>query len=205
MPPALTAHVGVDTLTHGLEAFVSSRATELTDPLALACIRLVAENLETAWREPSNCAAREAMMLAATLGGMAFSNSSVALVHGMSRPIGAVFHIPHGLSNAVLLPAVTRFSVAGSPARYGAAARTMRLCSPEAADDVACAALVRGLEELNTRMGVPRLRECRGVERAAFEASLGRMASDALASGSPQNNPVVPSVDQIVRLYEEAW
>ncbi len=205
MPPALTAHVGVDTLTHGLEAYVSGRATALTDPIALTCIRLVAENLERAWREPGNSAAREGMMLAATLGGMAFSNSSVALVHGMSRPIGAIFHVPHGLSNAVLLPAVTRFSVAGAPERYAAAARTMGLCPPDAPAALACAALVRGLEELNARLAVPRLRGCRGVERAKFEASLGKMAADALASGSPQNNPVVPSAEEIIRLYEEAW
>ncbi len=205
MPPALTAHVGVDTLTHGLEAYVSSRATALTDPIALTCIRLVAEHLENAWREPANCAAREGMMLAATLGGMAFSNSSVALVHGMSRPIGAVFHVPHGLSNALLLPAVTRFSVAGAPDRYAEAAKTMRLCAPEASTATACAALVRGLEGLNARLEVPRLRDCRGVERAKFEASLGKMAADALASGSPQNNPVVPSAEEIIRLYEEAW
>ena len=205
MPPSLTAHVGVDTLTHGLEAYVSRKATAITDPLALTCIRLVAESLETAWREPANSAAREGMMLAATLGGIAFSNSSVALVHGMSRPIGAVFHIPHGLSNAVLLPAVTRFSVSGAPERYATAARTMRLCDPGASADAACAALVAGLEQLNARLQVPRLRECGGVERARFEASLEKMAADALASGSPQNNPVVPDTRQIVRLYEEAW
>jgi alcohol dehydrogenase class IV len=205
MPPELTAHVGVDTLTHGIEAFVSRKATALTDPLALACIRLVAENLEKAWREPANAVAREGMMLAATLGGMAFSNSSVALVHGMSRPIGAVFHVPHGLSNAVLLPAVTRFSVGGAPERYATAAKAMRLCAPDAPADTACAALVQGLEELNARLRVPRLRECRGVERSKFEAALGKMAADAMASGSPQNNPVVPDAGQIIRLYEEAW
>jgi alcohol dehydrogenase class IV len=205
MPPSLTAHVGVDTLTHGLEAYVSRRATALTDPLALTCIRLVAENLEKAWREPANPAAREGMMLAATLGGMAFSNSSVALVHGMSRPLGAVFHLPHGLSNATLLPAVTRFSVSGAPERYATAARTMRLCAADATTAVACAALVEGLEGLNKRLEVPRLRECRGVDRARFESSLPKMADDALASGSPQNNPVVPSPEQIARLYEEAW
>jgi alcohol dehydrogenase class IV len=205
MPPALTAHVGVDTLTHGLEAYVSRRATALTDPLALTCIRLVAENLERAWREPANSAAREGMMLAATLGGMAFSNSSVALVHGMSRPLGAVFHLPHGLSNATLLPAVTRFSVSGAPERYAAAAKTMRLCAADATAAVACAALVEGLEGMNKRLEVPRLRECRGVDRARFESSLAKMAEDALASGSPQNNPVVPSPEQIARLYEEAW
>jgi alcohol dehydrogenase len=205
MPAALTAHVGVDTLTHGLEAFVSRKAGPLTDPLALACMAAVTRHLETAWREPANRTAREGMMLAATLGGMAFSNSSVALVHGMSRPIGAIFHVPHGLSNAVLLPTVTRFSVSGVPARYATAARTMKLCSPDADDTAAGAALVVGLEALNARLKVPRLGACPGVTRAKFDACVEKMAADALASGSPQNNPVVPTAEQIVALYREAW
>jgi alcohol dehydrogenase class IV len=205
MPPALTAHVGVDTLTHGIEAYVSRKATALTDPLALTCIRLVAEHLETAWREPTNRAAREGMMLAATLGGMAFANSSVALVHGMSRPIGAVFHVPHGLSNAVLLPAVTRFSIAGAPERYATVARTMRLAAYADSDVAAGEKLVAGLAALNTRLQVPRLSGCRGLERTRFDATKEKMAADALASGSPQNNPVVPTAEQIVALYEESW
>src|SRR5205814_5643376 len=114
--------------------YVSRKASVLTDPLALTCIRLVAGHLETAWREPKNHVARESMMLAATLGGMAFANSSVALVHGMSRPIGAVFHVPHGLSNAMLLPVVTRFSLSGAAGRYATVARTMNLCDDKATD-----------------------------------------------------------------------
>jgi len=205
MPPSLTAHVGVDTLTHGIEAYVSRKATTLTDSLALTCVRLAAEHLETAWREPANQPAREGMMLAATLGGMAFANSSVALVHGMSRPIGAVFHVPHGLSNAVLLPTVTRFSLAGAPERYATIAKTMRLCSPEATAAVAAGSLIEGLANLNERLKIPRLRECPGLERSRFGAMVGKMAEDALASGSPQNNPVVPTAEEIVRLYEESW
>jgi alcohol dehydrogenase class IV len=205
MPPALTAHVGVDTLTHGIEAYVSRKATALTDPLALACIRLVAEHLETAWREPQNRAAREGMMLAATLGGMAFANSSVALVHGMSRPIGAVFHVPHGLSNAMLLPVVTRFSLHGVQSRYAVVARTMKLCDAGMADADAARALIAGLERLNTNLQIPRIREARGVEQASYEKALAKMAHDALASGSPANNPVVPTAGEIIRLYQEAW
>jgi alcohol dehydrogenase class IV len=145
------------------------------------------------------------MMLAATLGGMAFANSSVALVHGMSRPLGAIFHVPHGLSNAVLLPTVTRYSVAGAPERYATVARTMHLCAADAPAIDACAALVAGLTALNVRLQVPRLRDCRGLDRGKFDSVVARMAADALASGSPQNNPVVPTADEIVRLYQEAW
>jgi alcohol dehydrogenase class IV len=197
MPPALTAYVGVDTLVHGMEAYVSKKATGMTDPLALSCIQLASRHLLAAQKEPDNRHAREGMALAACQGGMAFSNSSVCLVHGMSRPIGAVFHLPHGLSNAVLLPAVTRFSIPGAPERYADISRTMGFRDAEG--------LVEGLERLNTELGIPQLRDALRIDRSAFESHLQKMAEDALASGSPQNNPVVPSTDEIVDLYRSAW
>ncbi|MEQ1861990.1 MAG: iron-containing alcohol dehydrogenase [Chthoniobacteraceae bacterium] len=205
MPRGLTAAVGVDTLTHGIEAYVSRKANALTDPLALQCIELCARHLRTAWSEPGNHAAREGMMLAATLGGMAFSNSSVALVHGMSRPIGAVFHLPHGLSNAILLPTVTRFSVASAHARYATIARTVGCAKSETPDADACAALILWLEELNTALELPRLGQCRGVDRARFDTEVAKMSADALASGSPANNPRIPTAAEIIALYEQAW
>ena len=205
MPAPLTAHVGVDTLTHGIEAYVSRKASEMTDPIALSCIRLAATHLVKAWEEPGNLAAREGMMLSATQGGMAFANSSVCLVHGMSRPLGLLFHIPHGLSNAMLLPAVTRFSLVGAEARYATVARTMGLCAADASDASAAASLVEGLEKLNARLEVPRIRDFKGATLEVFEAALEKMASDALASGSPANNPVVPTASEIVQLYRQAW
>ena len=205
MPAPLTAAVGVDTLTHGIEAFVSKLASGLTDPIALACIGNVAQHLETAWREPQNRSAREGMMLAAMQGGMAFSNSSVCLVHGMSRPLGALFHVPHGISNAMLLPTVTRFSLAGAPARYAAVARTMGWARAGDSDEAASNALVDGLVQLNRRLEIPRLREHPRMDEEKFFRLLEKMAGDALASGSPQNNPVVPTAAQIVELYRAAW
>ena len=205
MPAPLTAHVGVDTLTHGIEAYVSRKASEMTDPIALSCIRLAATHLVKAWEEPGNLAAREGMMLSATQGGMAFANSSVCLVHGMSRPLGLLFHIPHGLSNAMLLPAVTRFSLTAAEARYATVARTMGLCAADASDASAAASLVEGLEKLNARLEVPRIRDFKGATLEVFEAALEKMASDALASGSPANNPVVPTASEIVQLYRQAW
>lgn len=205
MPGPLTAAVGVDTLTHGIEAYVSQRAHGLTDPLALSCIDLVARHLRTAFHRPDDRAARAGMMLAACQGGMAFSNSSVCLVHGMSRPLGAVFHIPHGLSNAVLLPTVTRYSCAANHTRYAEVARRLGGCPPGAGAEEAAATLAGALERLNADLGLPRLRECPGVDEGRFRESLPKMAADALASGSPQNNPRVPDVAEIVRLYEQAW
>ena len=205
MPASLTAAVGVDTLTHGIEAYVSRKAHGMTDPLALSCIQLVAKHLRTAYREPNNHEARAGMMLAACQGGMAFANSSVCLVHGMSRPIGAVFHVPHGLSNAVLLPTVTQFSWPSSVERYATVARLLGCCPFHLPDAQAAESLVVGLQQLNADLSVPRLRECRGVEETRFRTLLPTMAADALASGSPQNNPRVPTAEEIVSLYEMAW
>jgi alcohol dehydrogenase len=205
MPPALTAHVGVDTLTHGIEAYVSRKANALTDPLALECIRQAAAHLLTAWAEPNNRPAREAMMLAACLGGMAFANSSVCLVHGMSRPIGAIFHLAHGLSNALLLPEITRYSVRGAVTRYARVARVVGAALPDASDESAATALPNYLEQLNARLGIGRLRDFIKADAAAFERKLPAMAEAALASGSPQNNPVVPGADEIIELYRKVW
>ena len=205
MPKNLTAAVGVDTLTHGIEAYVSRKANALTDPLALKCIELTARHLFSAWSEPGNPRAREGMMLAATLGGMAFSNSSVCLVHGMSRPIGAVFHLPHGLSNAILLPTVTRFSIEAAPERYAAIARATGCAEAGTGQEQACAALLDWLEKLNQALELPRLSRCAGVTRELLDANVEKMAADALASGSPANNPRVPDANEIVELYRLAW
>jgi alcohol dehydrogenase class IV len=205
MPPALTAHVGVDTLTHGIEAYVSRRANVLSDACALACVRHVARHLRTAFANPDNRPAREGMMAAACHGGMAFSNSSVCLVHGMSRPLGAHFHVPHGLSNAVLLPDVTRFSQPGAVERYAAVARVMEVAAETTSNTLACETLVNHLVELNHALGIGRLRDVIPGGRSTLEPKLSAMADAALESGSPQNNPREPTKEEIIELYEQAW
>ena len=144
------------------------------------------------------------MMLAATQAGIAFSNSSVALVHGMSRPIGAKFHVPHGLSNAMLLPTVTEYSVAAAVERYAECARVMGMVPADSADEDAVGELVRNLHELNRALKVPTPAEF-GIDRGAWEESIPSMVQQALASGSPANNPRVPSADEIEGLYREIW
>jgi alcohol dehydrogenase class IV len=205
MPPALTAHVGVDTLTHGIEAYVSKLAGPMTDPYALSCIRLVGATLRRAWSDPDDREAREAMALAACHGGIAFANSSVCLVHGMSRPLGATFGIAHGLSNAVLLPAVTAYSIGQATERYATVARALGVADLDDRDTTACDKLLAGLQQLNADIQVPPLRDLPGVTEDAFEAALAKMADDALASGSPARNPRVPETAEVVELYRRAW
>lgn len=197
MPPRLTADTGIDALTHAVEAYVSRRASPVSDTFALRAIGLVRGSLEAAYADGSDRQARESMMLAALLAGSAFSNASVALVHGMSRPIGARFGIAHGLSNALLFPAVTRFSLSGAPGRYADCARALGL----PADGTA---LVDELERLNAALDVPRLTEL-GITRESWDAAIPVMTEQAIASGSPANNPRVPGAAEIAGLYAEVF
>jgi alcohol dehydrogenase class IV len=204
MPKRLTADTGTDSLTHAIEAYVSRKANRFSDTFALAAMRTIWEELPTAYNEPGNRKAREAMMLAATLAGIAFSNASVALVHGMSRPIGAFFHVPHGLSNAMLLPAVTKFSVQAAPERYADCARQMGVASASDSIEAAGAKLIDGLFRRNAELEVPSPKQYGVSEQKYFDA-VPTMAAQALASGSPQNNPRVPTADEIIQLYQEIW
>ena len=204
-PPHLTAAVGVDALTHAIEAYISKRAQPITDTLALKAVEMISGSLRQAWADGENISARTDMMIGASIAGMAFSNSSVALVHGMSRPIGAYFHVHHGLSNAVLLRDVMAFSVVGTPARFADIARAMgepidRLSPMHQAD-----AAVTAVERLVTDIQMPRLGEIEKIDKDKFEAVIEQMAADAIASGSPANNPRQATAEEIVALYRQCF
>jgi len=204
MPFRLTADTGIDSLCHALEAYVSRRANPFTDSVALTAMATIYKNIRTACYEPDNRDARAAMMLAATQGGMAFANASVTLIHGMSRPIGALFHVPHGLGNAMLLPVVTAWSVHGSPARYAVCARAMGMADAADSDPAALEKLVQGLRELNADLAVPGPAAW-GIDTTQWFDSLPLMAQQALDSGSPANNPRLADAADIIALYERAW
>ncbi|MFH0962950.1 MAG: iron-containing alcohol dehydrogenase [Planctomycetota bacterium] len=204
MPPALTAGTGVDALTHAIEAYVSVKHQPITDALALSAVRRLSANLLRAFRNPADKEARSEALQGSLEAGMAFSNSSVCLVHGMSRPIGACFHLPHGLSNAILLPTVVEYSLPGAPERYRDLALAMGLAVDPADLDAAGRALVAALRKLNRDVKIPGPREL-GIDRAQWEKLAPKMAGDALASGSPNNNPRVPAADEIVALYMKLW
>lgn len=204
VPPRTTADTGIDALTHAIEAYVSRKAGLYSDSQALAAIRLIGPNLRTVYHDGGNRAAREAMMLGSTLAGIAFNNASVALVHGMSRPIGAFFHVPHGLSNAMLLPAVTAYSIPEAAERYADCARAIGVAAAGDDTDTANRKLLDELVALNRELKVPTLAEF-GVQKADFDAVVETMAEQALASGSPGNNPRIPAKEEIVAIYRELW
>lgn len=204
VPARTTADTGIDAMTHAMEAYVSQKQNPYSDQQALAALRLIGPNLQKVYHNGKDEQAREAMMLGSTLAGIAFNNASVALVHGMSRPIGAFFHVPHGLSNAMLLPAVTAFSIPTAPARYAECARALGVASINDTDEQANDKLLTFLKTVNTELKVPTLAEF-GVAKEYFDSIVETMCDQAFASGSPNNNPRIPTKDEMLSIYRSLW
>lgn len=204
LPQRITADTGIDALTHAIEAYVSRKASPYSDSQAVVAMKLIGPNLRRAYHRGDDTGAREAMMLGATLAGIAFSNASVALVHGMSRPIGALFHVPHGLSNAMLLPSVTAYSISAATGRYADCARAMGYAEHDDSDETANKKLLSELHALNKELQVPTPEQF-GIDKTVFFNQLETMAQQALDSGSPGNNPVVPGIDDIIDIYKQLW
>ena len=203
-PRRLTIDSAIDTLTHGIEAYISKKATLFSDRMALDTIRLVTQNIYAVDKNPKDLKAREGLMLAATLGGLAFSNASICLVHGMSRPLGSNFKVPHGLSNAMLLPTITEFSIDYAKNRYADCSRAGNFALSKDDDEIACEKLIKGLYKMNKDFDVPSMKKF-GINEKNFEEKLKNMATDAEVSGAPNLNPRVPTVNEMVDLYGKAW
>jgi alcohol dehydrogenase len=203
MPRSITAATGLDALTHAIEAYVSTRAQPLTDTLALRAISLISKNIRAAYQHPDDLTARGNMLMGALQAGLAFANSSVALVHGMARPIGAYFHIAHGISNAVLLPTVIEWSVPGNPGRYAEIAMAIGEKTGGLTTEEAAKKTVSAVRSLNSDLQIPSLRGL-GIDIAKFESVVDKMAADAITSGSPGNNPRRATPEEIVALYRMA-
>jgi len=204
LPKRATADTGIDALTHAMEAYVSKKANAYSDTQAIEAMKLIGPNLRKVYHDGNDLKAREKMMLGATLAGIAFSNASVALVHGMSRPIGAIYHVPHGLSNAMLLPAVTEYSIPSATKRYADCAKAIGIALSDDADDVANQKLLKELIAINDELNVPSPSEF-GIDKKDFMQNLEIMAEQAIASGSPANNPRVPESKEIVEIYKLLW
>lgn len=204
MPYRLTVDTGIDSLCHAMEAYVSEKRNPFSDTSALSSLTKISKYIRLAANEPNNHEARENMMLAATEAGIAFSNASVTLIHGMSRPLGYAYHIPHGLSNAQLAPQITKFSIQGRVDRYSQVARAMGLVDHNISNEDAAELLPKKLLELNKELKVPTLKDF-GVDKESFNKNLTNMAKAAIASGSPNNNPIIPNENEIKNLYSNIY
>lgn len=203
-PQKVTAATGVDALSHAIEAYISKKSHPMTDMMALSAIKLISKNLQNAYTDGQNIEAREGMSLAALQAGSAFSNASVCLVHGMSRPIGALFNVPHGFSNAMLLPAVLEYSKDACVDRLADIGRIFSTDAEQLSDSEAAEVAVQSVKDLCKSLAIPNLEEW-GIPREEFVSALSKMSADAIASGSPGNNPKVPSEEKIADLYQVCY
>lgn len=203
-PPSITAATGLDALTHAIEAYTSRKAQPMTDVFAVSAVKRIFKNLPIAFHDGGNVTAREEMSLAALEAGVAFNNASVTIVHGMSRPIGALFHIPHGISNAMLLKECLTFALDGAYDRFAALAEAIGVAEPGAGNAENAAAFLRAVEGICAELKIPTLAEY-GVEREKFFAVMDKMAADALISGSPANTIKEVSKADILTIYENLW
>ncbi|MHB8065352.1 MAG: iron-containing alcohol dehydrogenase [Ruminiclostridium sp.] len=201
MPGKLTAATGMDALTHAVEAYVAKGRNPITDCTALKSIELINKYLLRAYKRGNDIEAREGMVYAQYLAGMAFSNSGLGLVHAMAHQLGGMYNLPHGLCNAVLLPYVVNFNKKGSYKGYAHIAKTINVCSAAMPDKTASNAFVRYILNLNKELIIPKTIKELGVK---YE-DCRKLAEMAMKDTSLQMNPVQIGEDEIKGLYEAAF
>lgn len=203
-PSTVTAATGIDALCHAIEAYISRLSQPLTDTLALSAIEAILNNIKVAYEDGENIAARQQMSIASMQAGIAFSNASVTLVHGMSRPIGALFHVPHGVSNAMLLPGVLEFTKESTIDKLATIGSMISPTSTTLTDKELADIAINKIKQLCWELNIPNMKTW-GIDEQKFQQVLDKMATDAIASGSPANNPKVPTKQEIVDLYNYCY
>lgn len=203
-PRNVTVATGLDALTHAVEAFSSKKAFCESDIFALSAIKRIFRNLPLVLDNPNDAAAREQMSIAAYEAGISFSNSSVTVVHGMSRPIGALFHVAHGISNAMLLKDCLAYVADGAYDRFSILGREIGVACEEDSDVVATDKFIKAVFNLCELCEVPTLEQY-GIDRERFFALMDKMAVDALDSGSPANTRKPLAKEDILNIYRKLW
>ena len=199
LPKSLTAATGMDALTHAIEGLITKGAWEMSDMFEIKAIEMINRYLETAVNEPTNEEARNGMAVAQYIAGMAFSNVGLGLVHGMAHPLGAIFDIPHGVANALLLPTVMAFNAPAALDKYADIAKAMNVYRPGMSQEEAADAAVRAVRELAVRVGIPQHLSELGIQ----ESDLERLSQAALADVCTPGNPREVTQELIYELYKQ--
>ena len=203
-PKSVTAATGMDALTHAVEAYTSRKANPLTDTYALSAIKRIFEFLPLAYNNGEDTKAREEMALAAFEAGVCINNSSVTLVHGMSRPIGAIFHVAHGISNAMLIKECLSYVLDGSYERFGEIGRVINGADHKQSDKEAAEAFLEKLTILCEICEIPTLKEY-GINKEDFDVVVDKMTQDAMDSGSPSNTIKSVTKENLLSIYNKLW
>lgn len=203
-PKSITAATGMDALTHAIEAYTSRKAFPVTDTLAVSAVKRIMKYLPAAYKDGSDEKARYEMSVASYEAGICINNSTVTLVHGMSRPIGALFHVAHGISNAMLLTKCLAFALDGAYEKFANLGREIGAATAEDDDKTASEKFIEALNEICKICEIPTLLEY-GIPKDEFFAHMEKMAHDALTSGSPGNTMKPISEQDIIEIYKKLW
>ena len=203
-PPKITAATGLDALTHAAEAYTSKLAQPLSDTFALSAIKRIFKYLPVAFHDGKNVEAREQMSIAALEAGIAFNNASVTLVHGMSRPIGALFHVAHGLSNAMLLKQCFIYALDGAYDRFADLGRAIGAANDADSDKEASEKFLQAVVDICDELETPTLEEY-GINKEEFFNVIDKMAADAMESGSPSNTRKAITAEDVKEIYKNLW
>lgn len=203
-PKSITAATGMDALTHAIEAYTSRKALPVTDTLAVSAVKRIMKYLPAAYKDGSDEKARYEMSVASYEAGICINNSTVTLVHGMSRPIGALFHVAHGISNAMLLTKCLAFALDGAFEKFANLGREIGAATAEDDDKTASEKFIEALNEICKICEIPTLLEY-GIPKDEFFAHMEKMAHDALTSGSPGNTMKPISEQDIIEIYKKLW
>lgn len=203
-PAKITAATGLDALCHAVEAYTSRKAQTMSDTFAVSAVKRIFKYLPAAFKDGKDEKARIEMSVAALEAGIAFNNASVTLIHGMSRPIGALFHVPHGLSNAMLMRECLAFALPGAVEKFAHLGRVIKAASDEDDDKKAGQKFIEEIERLVKVLEIPTPKQY-GIDRKRFFDCIEKMAYDAMESGSPQNTVREISQPQIEEMYARLW
>lgn len=204
VPPGVTAATGVDALTHAIEAYTSIKAFPMSDIYAVSAVKRIFRNIYEAYTNGSNVEARREMAIGALEAGIAFSNASVTIIHGMSRPIGALFHVPHGLSNAMLLEVCLDYLKPSAENRLCRLAKEIGIYRSGMTTAEGANAFVKATKDLLGSLHI-QTPERFGIDKEEFFNQIPKMTEDALISGSPQNTRRIPTKEDLMKLYAELW
>lgn len=203
-PPKITAATGLDALCHAVEAYTSRKAQTLSDTFAVSAVKRIFKYLPVAFHDGTNEEARIQMSVAALEAGIAFNNASVTIIHGMSRPIGALFHVAHGLSNAMLMKECLTFALEGAYDRFADLGRVIGVASDADSDQAASEKFLNAVISITEELDTPTLAQF-GIDRDIFFQAIDKMAHDAMESGSPQNTRKDVTEEDVKAIYQRLW
>ena len=203
MPKSLTAATGMDALTHAIEALVTPGAYAATKKLSVGAIELIKEFLPRAVENGEDLEAREAMVNAIFLGGMAFNNAGLGYVHAMAHQLGAVYHLPHGVCCAMILPIVERENAKHVPAAFRDVAKGLGLHTEDKSDQECADYAIAEIEKLSATVGIPKKLTELDIKEEEFDFEF--LSKNALLDACAPGNPFMPTLEETIALYKQLF